>query len=533
MCDGIAHCPRQDDEKYCQSCPQDCHCSGTAIYCQHIDSLTLSGELLSPSALVLHNSFTVFIQIIQQYWAKMHLVWLIDMHNGLFASLLGNETLLSQHFVSVKILHLTHQGFHTIPSNFINSKSMIYLNLSRNNIHTVKRNAFALMKNLQILSLVFNKLRSLGSHFFVDLKSLSYLYLSDNQLVNIAVDVFQENPGLLLLRSDWYMVCCVVIEVEDCYPQNQFVSSCSHLIASVAQKTAIIVQGIIVTITNVGALIIQSALVHINMAEKYLIVSLAISDLMMGLYLLAIAYIDLTYSTTFHKIISEWTRGLVCVLLGLINFMSSEVSLLVLSFISFARVISIDKVGGMSLMKSKIYIACTCIWFVVMMIGIFYSAYVFTNGMGLRNNMCIFFGLSHQRFITQTERTFHIAFLGFNVLLLIMLSFSVFGIAHVVAKSNLSIKKAGGQLNVKAHERRFHRACFKLSLVLVCNVFTWLPFLIVSILLLSGASVHDSVLQRVIVLGIPLCSSSDPILYNMATLKSYIDRKLIRHQGNC
>ena len=247
------------------------------------------------------------------------------------------------------------------------------------------------MQNLQILSLVCNKLRSLGSHVFADLKSLSYLYLSDNQLVIIAADVFQDNPGLLLLRSDWYMVCCAVIEVEDCYPQNQFVSSCSHLIASVA---VIIVQGITVTITNVGALIIQFSVVHSNMAEKYLIVSLAISDLMMGLYLLAIAYIDLTYSATFHKIISEWTRGLVCILFGLINFMFSEVSLLVLSLISFARVISIDKVGRMSLMKSKICIACTCIWFVVMMIGIFYSVYVFTNDMGLRNNMCIFFGLS-------------------------------------------------------------------------------------------------------------------------------------------
>ena len=142
-------------------------------------------------------------------------------------------------------------------------------------------------------------------------------------------------------------------------------------------------------------------------------------------------------------------------------------------------------------------------------------------------DMCIFFGLSHQRFITQTERSFHTAFLGFNVLLLIMLSYSVFGIARVVAKSNLAIKEAGGQLNVKAYKRRFHRACFKLSLVLVCSVFTWLPFLIVSILLLSGVSVHDSVIQWVIVLGIPLCSSSDPILYNMATLKSYINRKLI------
>ena len=236
VCDGIAHCPRQDDEKYCQSCPQDCHCSGTAIYCQQINNLTLNGELLSPSALVLHNSFTVFIQIYQQYWTKMHHVWPIDMDNGSFAYHVENKTQLAL-FFSVKVLHLTQQGFRTIPPYFINSQSMIYVNLSNNIIHTVKRNAFALIQNLQILALVCNNLRSLGSHIFSDLKSLSHLYLNDNELAFVAANVFQENSGLVLARSDWYMVCCVVIGVEDCYPQNQFVSSCSHLIASIVQKT--------------------------------------------------------------------------------------------------------------------------------------------------------------------------------------------------------------------------------------------------------------------------------------------------------
>ena len=527
VCDGIAHCPSQDDEKYCQACPQGCQCRGTAIYCQHIDTLTLNGGLLSPSALVLHNSFEMFSHLYHQCWVKMQHLWLVDLNNGSFASYFGNETLLSEGLVSVKILHLTHQGLHTISPYFINGQSLTHVNLSNNVIHTVKRNAFAQMQNLKILSLVCNKLRSLESHFFLDLKSLSYLYLSDNQLVNIAADVFQGNPGLVLVRSDWYMVCCVVIEVEDCYPQNQFVSSCSHLIPSVLQKTVIILQGIIVILTNVGALIIQFTLVHNSMAEKYLIVSLAFADLMMGLYLLAIAYVDLTYSATFHKIISEWTSGLVCIVFGLVNFMSSEVSLLVLSLMSFVRVISIDKVGGMSFMESKIWKACVCIWFAVMTIGILYSAYVFTSNIGLRNNMCLFFGVSHQRFITQIERAFQSIFLGFNMFLLATLSFSIFGIARAIAKSNTAIRKVSGQQNVKLQEKRFHRACFKLSLLLVCSVFTWLPFLIVSVLLLSGISVHDSVLQWVIVLGIPLCSSSDPILYNMATFKSYIQEKLM------
>ena len=391
VCDGIAHCPRQDDEKYCQTCPQDCNCKGTAVYCQQINNLALTGDLLSPSALILYNSFEVFIDLYDLYWANMQHVWLVDLKNGSFASLLFNKTLPSQGFMSVKILYLNLQDLRKIPSHFINGENMIYVNLSYNIIHTLNRNAFALMQNVKILSLAHNKLRTLESHFYPDLKFLSHLYLSDNQLISVMANIFQENFGLVLVRSDWYMVCCVVVEVEDCHPQNEFVSSCSHLITSVLQKTVLIVQGIVVIISNVGALVIQFTLDHCKMAEKYLIVSLAIADLMMGFYLLAIVSVDFTYSATFHKIISEWTSGLACILFGLINFISSEVALTILSLMSFVRVISIDKVGGMRFMKAKIGLAGICIWFVIMTTGIFYALYIFTNSMGLRNNMCIFF----------------------------------------------------------------------------------------------------------------------------------------------
>ena len=110
--------------------------------------------------------------------------------------------------------------------------------------------------------------------------------------MNISADVFRENIGLIMVRSDWYMVCCVVIEVKDCEPQNQFVSSCTHLIVSVVKKTFLLLQGYLVIISNVGALVIQFALVHSNITEKYLIICLTIADLIMGVYLLDIAHVN-------------------------------------------------------------------------------------------------------------------------------------------------------------------------------------------------------------------------------------------------
>ena len=525
VCDGLTHCPRQDDEKFCQNCPSGCNCTGTAIYCHDIKNLRISDDLQSLSALILYNSFDIFIDIYNQYVERLQHVWLVDLKNGLFASLLRNEIIhMSQSFLSVKILYLNHQGLDVIPPNFINAPNMTYVNLSDNAIHSVKRNAFSLMKCMTILSLANNKLQALGSYLSSDLNCLSYLFLSGNQLMNIAADVFQQNEGLVMVRSDWYMVCCVAVHVKYCKPQNQFISSCSHLIASVVQKTVIIIQGILVIICNVGAMVIQLALVHSNITEKYLIICLTVADLLMGVYLLAIASVDLSNSAIFHKIISVWTNGLTCLLLGLLNFISSEVSLIILSLLAFARVICIDKVGGMSIIKSKIRIACICVWLLILVIGIFYVAYVFASNIGLKNNMCIFFGMSQRKFITTSEHVFQITFICLNFMLLNVLSISMFGIMRIVAKSGHAIREVSGKKNEKFQQARLRRAFFKLSLLLVCNVFTWLPFLIVSVLLLSGIVVHENVLQWVIVLGIPLCATTDPILYNMARLKSFLEK---------
>ena len=65
----------------------------------------------------------------------------------------------------------------------------------------------------------------------------------------------------------------------------------------------------------------------------------------------------------------------------------------------------------------------------------------------------------------------------------------------------------------------------KLISLLICNVLSWLPFLIVSILLVSDVTVHENILQWVAVLGLPICACTDPILYNLASFKTYMSKR--------
>ena len=428
------------------------------------------------------------------------------------------------HFLSVKFLYLNHQGLYTLPPRFINGPFITHVNLSHNFIQSVKENAFGLMTNVKTLSLASNRLNSLESHILSDLSSLTSLYLSDNPLLYIGTNVFIESNSLVKLTSDWYMVCCIATFVKDCHPQDQFISSCSNLIASTAKRVVLLTQGIIVIVGNTCALVAQFTVIHVTKAEKYLIVSLIFSDMLMGLYLLALETVDLMYNMVFHEIVSEWTNSITCAVLGLLNLISSEVSLLMLNILAFARMVSIEKIHGMTFLKSRIKIACFVAWVVVIPPGIAYVVYLLLNNMGAHNNMCILLGIPHLGNITLLEQILQIVYICINMMLLFTMMISMIGIFCIVLKSYRRVLKTSGQ-HVKSQEGRLIHTSLKLLLLFTCNGLAWLPFLIVSTFLLGEIPVHEDALQWVIVLAVPVCASTDPTLYNLASLKAQTKKK--------
>ena len=110
------------------------------------------------------------------------------------------------------------------------------------------------------------------------------------------------------------------------------------------------------------------------------------------------------------------------------------------------------------------------------------------------------------------------------MLLLLIMMVSMANLFHISVKSYLLVIKIGGQ-QVKSQKMRLHGLIhigFRLLLLLSCNVLTWIPILTVSICLLMGIPVHEVILQWMVVLCLPICSITDPILYNLPSIKSYL-----------
>jgi hypothetical protein len=372
--------------------------------------------------------------------------------------------------------------------------------------------------------LASNSLQSLSSDFCKELRFLVHLYLTYNPLTSISDSNFGflQNPDLQLIRSDWYIVCCLAAQVKDCKPQDHFVSSCSNLISSTVQKSIILGEAIVITVGNIGAVAVQVLCKEVSL---FIMVNLAFGDFLMGVYLLAISSVDLAYYGEFYTIIQQWTQSNTCLFLGLLNFVSSQVSTLLLCILSVARMVSIEKIRGMQLLKSKIWKICLGAWVVTSAMGTTYTLLILQRQGGAHNNLCILIGLSkHYHGISSLERVFQVLFIVSNVMILGLIVVSMAYVFTVVAKSARSVMQVGGDQN-KARNSNLMIVGRRLILLLVCNVLSWFPFLMVSALLLAGIRVHDYVVQWIVILGVPISALTDPFLYSIASMKVYIKNK--------
>jgi hypothetical protein len=524
MCDGVAHCPLTEDEKYCQTCPSECSCSGTAIFCTNSSIDELVGHVSPPSALILHAQAISYYELFFNT-DIMDRVMLLDLRYGIFSSLLeqhAHNIKLLTAFTSVKLLFLNYLGFKILPPQFINGPNVIHLDLSHNSIQSIHKFAFKNMKNIKYLSLSFNSLQSFSFDTCRELESLSILHLNGNPLTSISETGVLHSAGLQVLRSDWYIVCCVAAHVADCEPQEEFVSSCSNLISSTLQKTVVMGEAMVITIGNLGAIIVQ---VLSNEDTKFLVVNLVVADLLMGGYLLAIASVDITYHGTFYTIVHDWTHGKVCFGIGVIQFVSSQASILILSILSVGRMISIEKIGGMRVIKSRLRLFCIGAWITSLAVAISFTLHIIMNDMAAQNSLCITLGISKDyTHISIVEFIYHLVFITCNCVLIVVIMTSMVYIFFVIVRSSRSVKQSGGS---QSNSRRtpLVNVGWRLFLILMCNIFSWLPFLVVSSLLIAGEKMHDYIIQWFVILGVPICALTDPFMYNMATLRTYINRK--------
>ena len=400
-----------DDELYCHPCPKQCQCKGNAQHCSFISD---QHNLSHIKSLTFENTHL------------QHSHELVDAKGPFLVYLgLGNTSLECLHhkskpilkgFTKLLFLHLGDNKVTRILAKSFSHKYLMFINISNNHIVDIDIGTFSSTKSLKFILLSGNYLKVIKNHFFQGLVSLQVLDLDNNPIIEISQFALLACTDLMLLQSDWFMVCLVAPVTTHCTPMHDSLSSCQDLLSTDLHRFGILFQSVFAFVANV---IFACMNIYNKPHEYVLFIHLNIADGLMGVYLGIIAGSDLVYKGSFRCIVSIWHQHGLCKAAALTNFLSSQMSLLILLFISFDRAKNIASIIKKENNK-KLYLCLMITWVIVFGITVAFFISLHFNFIRIQNNLCLIFGISGNKEMNLQEIILNILFVTLNTVLLIL-----------------------------------------------------------------------------------------------------------------
>lgn len=180
---------------------------------------------------------------------------------------------------------------------------------------------------------------------------------------------------------DQFLYCSRVPKVLKCKPNSDGISSFANLLDNTALRYSAWMMALLTCLGNLLVLWVRSTFREENKSVSTVIRNLAIADLLMGVYLLIISIQDVRYRDVYHKEANNWVSSWTCVASGIIAMVSSEVSLLILAFMSMDRFLVIaDPFGAQNRVTCRRMAApLISIWLVGTMISVAPAIYYRTS----------------------------------------------------------------------------------------------------------------------------------------------------------
>ncbi|EDO34445.1 predicted protein, partial [Nematostella vectensis] len=318
---------------------------------------------------------------------------------------------------------------------------------------------------------------------------------------------------------DHFTLCCyasIALPNVDCKAPNDEFSSCDDLMKDKTLQVCIWVLGISAFFGNIFVVAYRLVVREDNRVQSLLLTNLAISDFMMGLYLLIIAFKDVQWQGEYFKYDLSWRVSGLCQFAGALSMISSEVSVLMLTIITLDRFICIVfpmRFGRLGLKKA--FALCILVWTFGMLISIvpilgieyFYDEQLEIGFYG-RSSVCLPLQLSSDR---PAGWEYSVSFfIGLNFMAFMFILVAYIAIFWTVRKSSAAV----GSRNAKK-EAALAR---KLMAIIMTDFCCWMPVIFIGILSLTGDFRDPQKLAYVwiAVFVLPVNSSINPILYTFS-----------------
>ncbi|XP_064489431.1 relaxin receptor 2-like isoform X2 [Ornithodoros turicata] len=407
------------------------------------------------------------------------------------------------------------------------------LSLMRNNMTRLEQGVFSGLVSLETLALYDNNIYSIQSPF-EDLQQLRTLDLQDNSLVSIPDDTFwplvsmeylnlRKNPlrsvtpqqfaplsNLTHIYFSDFTMCHSALHVRVCEPRGDGISSLAHLLDNVVLRVSAWVVGTIACLGNLLVLVGRILFREQNEVHSFYIKNLALSDLLMGIYLIVIAFHDVQFRGEYIRHDYVWRHSIGCTLCGLLSTVSSEASVFTLTVITVDRFVSI--MYPLSLKKRTLWFAVfsmAVVWLVTVMIAAVPVMWPDCYGKDFYGNNGVCLPLHIHDPASRGWKYSAFVFCTVNSVAFIFIAYAYLAMFFTITKSNVGLRSTQ-QLQDSAIAKRF-------AFIVGTDFLCWMPIVIIKVVVIAGTPISDTLYAWVAVFLLPVNSALNPILYTLTT----------------
>uniref|UniRef100_A0A5F8H9G7 Relaxin family peptide receptor 2 n=1 Tax=Monodelphis domestica TaxID=13616 RepID=A0A5F8H9G7_MONDO len=431
--------------------------------------------------------------------------------------------------------HMPHLNWVFLPRNqidfvpdktFSSLKNLGELDLSNNMIMDLPHHIFKDLKHLQKLNLSYNPLPYLDEDHFKSLKYLQSLDLEKIEIPNINTRMFQHMRNLSYIYFKNFRYCSYAPHVRICIPLTDGISSFEDLLANNILRIFVWVIAFITCFGNLFVICMRTFIRAENKTHAMSIKILCCADCLMGVYLFFVGFFDIKYRGQYQKYALLWMESLQCRLMGFLAMLSTEVSVLLLTYLTLEKyVVIVFPFSNIRPGKHQTLIILVCIWIAGFLIAIipFWSEEFFGNFYG-KNGVC--FPLYDQTEDFRSKGYSLGIFLGVNLLAFLIIVFSYISMFCSIQKTALQTS------DMRIPIRRDVALANRFFFIVFSDAICWIPVFVIKTLSLFQVEIPDTITSWIVIFFLPINSALNPILYTLTTsfFKDKLKQLLHKHR---
>ncbi|XP_053328308.1 relaxin receptor 2-like [Spea bombifrons] len=397
------------------------------------------------------------------------------------------------------------------PGALSQMNKLVDLDLSVNQIKELPPSLFTNLQDLQQLNISFNPLSHIPHNQFDLLTSLQSLAMEDIKIPNIHNRMFSSLVNLSHIYFKKFQYCSHAPHVRSCKPKTDGISSFENLLANILLRVFVWVMACVTCFGNLFVICMRSFIVTENCQHTMSIKSLCCADCLMGFYLFCLGAFDIKFKGEYNKHAQIWMESWECKLVGSMAMLSSEVSVMLLTYMTLEKYLCIVfPFSHFRAGRGQTLCTLIAIWGLGFLITVipFLSYDKFGNFYG-RNGVC--FPLQSDSTEKFGARGYSISiFLGLNVLAFITIVFSYSSMFY-------SIHKTGAKTAERSVLSREVTIAKRFFFIVFTDALCWIPIFLLKAVSLTEAEIPGTITSWIVIFILPINSAINPILYTLTT----------------